>query len=138
MKHHYIIITIAAVLLLLNASLTVAFENNMATEQGVTSKVNPSQDVVKSHMEARRKRESNIKPVDINKATQMQLKTLPGVKDMEANKITAGRPYAYKQELLTRNIINKEVYDNIRRRIYVKPAGKSAAKNAANPARIKQ
>ena len=126
MKHHYII-TITAAVLLFNASLTGAFENNMATE-GIVSKEKTSKDVDKSHMVARHKRAANIRPVDINKATLKQLKTIPGIKNIEAKKIVANRPYSYKQDLLTRNVINKEVYDNIKSRIFVIPNNKNAPK----------
>jgi DNA uptake protein ComE-like DNA-binding protein len=138
MKHHYIFIALSAAALVLNANLSRALENNTAADQEAALKAKANHNVVKSHIEARRKAAARIDPVDINNGTRKQLQKLPGVSDVVANKIIAGRPYASSRDLLTRNIINKEIYDNIRRRIYVKPASKSAAKNAANSATIKQ
>lgn len=138
MKHHYIFIALTASALLLSANLSRALENNAAAEQEAAAKAKANHNMVKSHIVARRKARASVKPVDINSATRKQLQKLPGVSDVVAGKIIAGRPYASNRDLLTRNIINKEVYDNIRRRIYVKPASKSAAKNAANSSRIKQ
>lgn len=137
MKHHYIFIALTASVLLLSANLSCAFDNKVDAEQEAATKAKASHNVVKSHIEARRKAAARIDPVDINSGTRKQLQKLPGVSDVVASKIITGRPYASNRDLLTRNIINKEVYDNIRRRIYVKPAGKSAAKNAANSAKTK-
>src|SRR5262249_54962308 len=40
--------------------------------------------------------------VDINSASRAQLKTLPGIGDVEANRIIAGRPYHSKADLAER------------------------------------
>jgi len=138
MKHHYIFIALTASTLLLSANLSRALENNVNAEQETAAQAKANHNVVKSHIVARRKAAARIDPVDINKGTRKQLQKLPGVSDVVASKIIAGRPYASNRDLLTRKIINKEVYDNIRRRIYIKPASKSAAKNAANSGTIKQ
>lgn len=135
MKNQNVHIALTAATLLLSASLSCALENNLNAEQEATDKARASHNVSKSYIdakrEARRKDAVRIKPVDINIATGKQLQKLPGVTDVVAKKIIAGRPYVSNIDLLTRNVINKEIYDNIKRRIFVKPGNRSAVKKSA-------
>jgi DNA uptake protein ComE-like DNA-binding protein len=58
--------------------------------------------------------------VDINSATEEQLRTLPGIGPARAQAIIAGRPFSGKDDLLKRSILPKNVYDGVKDRIIAK------------------
>ena len=52
-------------------------------------------------------------PININKATEDDLVTLPGIDRAKARRIVAGRPYANSDELVTKRILTKQEYNQI-------------------------
>lgn len=58
--------------------------------------------------------------IDINSASAEDLAKLPGIGDAYAKKIIDGRPYKGKNELLSKKILPKAVYDKIASRIIAK------------------
>jgi DNA uptake protein ComE-like DNA-binding protein len=62
--------------------------------------------------------------VDINTASAAELKAVPGLSDALAAKIIAGRPYANKAQLKSRNIVPANVYDQMKEAIIAKKAAK--------------
>ena len=52
--------------------------------------------------------------LDINTASREQLMKLPGITEIDAQKIIAGRPYRMKTDLVRREILSKSVYEGIR------------------------
>ena len=120
MKISVIRFALVAAALMLGANTSLAAESNPAAPQeaGKTGA-------------AAKKAPAKAELVDINSASKAELKKLPGVRDAEADKIVAGRPYLSKAHLVTRNIISQEVYDGIRTLIVAKQKPEQTAKPAA-------
>jgi DNA uptake protein ComE-like DNA-binding protein len=62
---------------------------------------------------------ASTKLVDINKAGRGELKTLPGIGDAEAAKIIGARPYMTKTDLVTKNVLTLQAYDDLRNKVVV-------------------
>ena|SRR5262249_61211616 len=71
--------------------------------------------------------------IDINSASKIELMTLPGIDDAEAQKMIDGRPYSVKGQLVLKNVMPQATYDKIADSISAKRS-KNAAKKRTRPA----
>ena len=107
----------AALILLPGLSLAATDKTPAASEPKAATKAKAAEkgDKAKSSKPA-----AKVKLVDINSAGKAELKTLPGISDADADKIIAGRPYLSKANLTTRNIITRDVYEGLKRKVIAK------------------
>lgn len=67
---------------------------------------------------------SQTSKIDINSASADQLKAIPGIGDVYAKKIIAGRPYTTKHQLVTKGILPNGVYEKVKDQIIAHRARK--------------
>lgn len=135
MKYRLISAVLAATVLLLGASLSVADElkaigaGGGEVAPGKPVKMKPPKES-KKELEAKRKTLAMMNnPVDINSASAAELKKLPGIGDAEALRIIEGRPYGSKAWLTTNNVISMGIYLDIEDFIVARLPFKDGKKN---------
>lgn len=128
MKFNTINTTMITLVVLLSTSFSFAATDKAVAQQAADSKATNSTASTKS---AKVVAAPKIKLIDINSAKKEELKTLPGIGDGQAEKIIAGRPYGSKAHLITRNIVERETYNNINQLVVAKPTRQLLDKVAA-------
>jgi len=127
MKRSIIQSTLIAAILLLSASVSLAAEDK-APATGGAKAVSKAKAADKNAKAKKAKAAAKVKLVDINSAGKKELMTLPGISDADADKIIAGRPYLSKANLTTRNIVARDVYENLKARVIAKQKSDPATK----------
>lgn len=128
MNRHLSYVLLCSVVISLSISQSGALENKGDAQHEIAGQTNPKAGISAG---TKHKAVARIKPVNINGASLEELKSLPGISNAEAANIIAGRPYPTKAHLVTRNIIDRGVYENIKHRIFAKQPYKDMNKNAA-------
>jgi len=59
-------------------------------------------------------------PLDLNTASEVDLKTIPGIGDAYAKKIVQNRPYKRKDELVQKKVVPQATYDKIKDHVVAK------------------
>lgn len=102
---------------MLIAALLLPASSIYANVGSASGKTAPAKQSEAAANNPKAKAAGKVKLIDINSASKAELKTLPGIRDAEADKIVAGRPYGSKAFLVTRNIIPAGIYEQIKRQI---------------------
>lgn len=134
MKHRTLYGALLAAALLIGGSVVMAAAasaDQAAAPQAPVSKVKASAKSTNVPKATQAKPTAAAKLVDINSASIDDLKKLTGIGDAEATKIIAGRPYGSKAWLVTHNVIDSAVYEQLKTQVEARQTDPDVAKKAA-------
>jgi len=99
--------------MLLSTSLALAIEPPVRLP-GALSKPNGIKAETKSTLGATDAKTAVKNKIDINTASEADLKSISGIGSAYASKIIAARPYANKAQLKSRNVLPVPVYEQVK------------------------
>jgi competence protein ComEA len=102
--------------------IAASFSLHLAT--GITTAAEKAQTNPGSPTECRVGSSMTAGLLDINGATEDQIKTLPGIDEAYCKKIIKGRPYSNLDQLVSNKIIPQDIFDKIRDLIVIIPPRK--------------
>jgi len=117
--------------MLLATNVLLAVVLTMGVSFAADQKAPPAKPAVEKKADTAPAKAAAEELVDINSATEEQLKKIQGIGDEYSKKIIAGRPYAKKDQLKSRKIIPPALYDKIKDKIIAKQAKGPEAKKSS-------